>query len=101
MPPDLGPYRETIRPELEIREKDEGADQGERKIAGILLFRDRPTRARATALHDRLEAAQPEELMAISEALAVHRDLAGIEKLRGIVANDSAAPGCDSAPPAR
>ncbi len=92
-PPDLGPYRETIRPELEIREADKNADQGERKIAEILLFRDRPTRARASALHARLEAAQLEELMAISEALAVHRDLAGIENLRGIVANDSAAPG--------
>ncbi len=44
-------------------------------------------------MHARLAAAQPDELMVISEALAEHRELAGIERLRGIVLDDSAAPG--------
>ncbi|MFO0958387.1 MAG: formylglycine-generating enzyme family protein [Isosphaeraceae bacterium] len=59
----------------------------------MLLHRDRPTAARAAALHERLHGARPDEVQLIREALAADPPTSGRDRLLGVLLDEAAADG--------
>jgi hypothetical protein len=70
--PAIAAHAAVLRPMLEKIENDSSTSLRHREVAGMLLFRDRPTPNRARFLTERLLTAEPEELGAIGSALAAH-----------------------------
>ena len=90
---DLSNNSAFLQPTLERLETNKSTTLTEREVATILLYRDRPTPDRASFLFERLLAAEPDEVQVIGDALAIHPEHAGTEKLRNVLLDESAEPG--------
>ncbi len=94
MPPmikELKNYRGQIERALEAREATK-ASLRDRRLASLLLYREAPTEARATILHEWIREAGPDEVRLIRVALARGPE-AEIERLGGDFANPEVEPG--------
>jgi eukaryotic-like serine/threonine-protein kinase len=88
--PELAAHRAVIRSTLETREANPSTSVHDREVVAIVLYRDQPTAERAAFLRDRLLAAQPDEVAVIRNALAIHPLSAGTDRLRQLLADESA-----------
>ena len=96
--PAIAAHVTVLRPLLERIESDSSTSPRHREVAGILLFRDRPTPNRARFLTERLLTAEPEELGVIGSALATHPLESNKDMLENVLNDENAQP---AAPPAR
>ena len=90
--PELEPYKDWLRNDLEDREARPSATTRHRRIATLLLYRDRPTGRRAAALHEWVHDAGPDELPVIREALALHPSEAGVDRMLRDLRDDASEP---------
>ena len=98
--PAIAAHVTVLRPLLERIESDPSTSPRHREVAGILLFRDRPTPNRARFLTERLLTAEPEELGVIGSALATHPLESNKGMLENVLNDENAQPAARSARPA-
>src|SRR5262249_44578215 len=90
---ELGRYRSLLMGKLEAKETEGLSHSHEREVAGLLLYRFAPTRARGEYLHRRLlDATSPDEVEPICDALASHPDHADVAALRARLENVATVP---------
>ena len=90
----LEPYRDRVTPELEAKER--GAPPGDRArdVAGMLLYRIKPTETRGQYLRTLLlEAQNPDRVEVVRDCLATHPEHAGIAELHQELVNGDSPPG--------
>ena len=90
--PRLDPYREQVNPALVATERDGAAPARRKLVAGVLLYRHRPTVERAAALCQMLPGADPDAVAAIASGLAAHPEQAGIASLWATARDEHAEP---------
>jgi hypothetical protein len=90
--PAIAAHATILRPLLEKIENDPSTSRRHREVAGILLFRDRPTPDRAQFLIERLLSAEPDELGVIASALAAHPLDANRSALEKVLHDETAQP---------
>ena len=91
--PEIDDRRDALRGPLERIEAAEPAASRNHKVAELLLYRDKPTPERASALLASLPSAGTDELSLIRDTLALHPAEAGAAQLRQTLFDESAAPG--------
>ncbi|RUL87842.1 bifunctional serine/threonine-protein kinase/formylglycine-generating enzyme family protein [Tautonia sociabilis] len=90
--PEIAVHRRRLRENLERLEFSPGAGARAREVAGLLLFLDDPTEARASSLRDRLRSARADGVRLIRGALARHPSQSGADRLRRDLLDDNLDP---------
>ena len=89
---ELRAHQDRVREDLKDLEADPNAPSRDRRIATLLLYRERPSARRAVAMLNWARDAEPDELALIRDAFAEHPSEAIVDRLRRVLRDGDAEP---------